>query len=299
MDHLSSKMLSVVALLAFVNLANAQVVDVTSDGTPVIGLVVSAAAIASGTTEDGGTVPPNASDYNYTTNGYVSDGALRGGTTDGSSFSGTYAALVDRNPATYGDTEYDGYNRTNTDGSEQPLGYDFGSAYVGLTGLSSVSTTTPITSIQLTFTLDIYEGSSGFFGDNGTKDVYQNTPGGDYFIHLPTLSPYQVQTTTDGTTWTTVASTSNYYALINNLDVGAAPNTVLNSPTVTFSLASPAEGLGIDGIRVVGTDAGGRDDGLLSVATLTVLAPEPSTYAMLVLGLGGLFLLARFARRTA
>jgi hypothetical protein len=268
----------ILTLGVFTSSAKGQTIDVTADGTPILGLANSAAYIATGNAaNDNG--DPN--EYNYSTNGYTN---VRGNTNTG------VQAMVDNDPSTYADTEYDG-------DLAPPLNQHFDSAFVGEIGLGTVSATTPITAIQLNFTLNLYEGSSGFFGDNGTGDTYQNSPGGDYFIHLPALTPYQVQVY-NGTTWTTVASTSNYYALLNNYDVGSAPNIVQNSPTITFTLSDPVDGDNIDGIRVIGTYAGPRSGGPLAINTLVVEAPEPSTYALLGLGMAGLLACGSIRRRT-
>jgi hypothetical protein len=182
--------------------------------------------------------------------------------------------------------------------SKDPLGYIYGSSYVGETGLSSVSAVNPVTTIQLTFQLDLYGQPGSYFGDNGTGDVYQNGGTGDYYVHLPSTFSLAMQITTDGTTWIDVPFTTNYVTVMNGFDVGNGTDTVLG-PTATFTLDNVAEGENIDGIRVVGTNGGGRDDGMLGVAEMVIETPEPSTYAMVAFGVAALVLAARFMRRTA
>jgi hypothetical protein len=278
------------ALTGFATLANAQVYNnVTNDAgvNPIIGLAISPAAVSSGVDELGNAVPPSPAQYGYTTNGYVNGGMLRGNTGN------IYTAITDGNLSTYGDTEYDGFDRSDTDGTA-PMGYPFGSAYVGVTGLSSITSEIPVTTIKLNFALDLYGQPGSYFGDNGTQDVYVNPGATDATLHLPSTLTLQMQVTTDGTTWTSVPFVSNYYKVMNGLDVGTGTNEQV-SPTVTFVLANAGDGVGIDGIRLVGTVGGGRDDGMLGVAEMQVVqTPEPSTYALM---LGGLAFLAFCVRR--
>jgi hypothetical protein len=282
-----------IVVTGFASLANGQVMNVTNDPgvTPIIGLAISPAGVASGTDENGNTLPPDPAQYGYTTNGYVNGGMLRGNTGN------TYTALTDGNLTTYGDTEYDGFQRNATDGTA-PMGYDFGSAYIGVTGLSTISAVTPVTTIKLTFELDLYGQAGSYFGDNGTGDVYVNPGATDATLHLPSTLTLEMQVTTDGTNWTSVAFNSNYYAVMNGLDVGTGTDAML-SPQVTFNLDNNADGANIEGIRLVGTVGGGRDDGMLGVAEMVVETPEPTTYALIGLGMAGLFVVGRFLRRAS
>jgi hypothetical protein len=259
------QLLSFAALVAsfagLTTLSQAQVINITNDSgvNPIIGIAISPAAVASGKDEVGNAVNPNPGQYGYSTNGYVNGGMLRGNTGN------TYTALTDGDLTTYGDTEYDGYGTNNSDPSTDPMGYVFGSAY---------------------------------FGDNGTGDVYVNPGATDATLHLPSTLTLDMQVTTDGVNWTSVAFTSNYVALMNGLDVGTGTNAML-SPQVTFTLDSTAEGTNIEGIRLIGTVGGGRDDGMLGVADMEVETPEPSTYALIGLGMAGLFVVGRFVRRAS
>jgi hypothetical protein len=286
-------LLSLAVFTGITTMAQAQIINITNDAgvDPIIGIAVSPAAVASGKDELGNAVNPNSSQYGYSTNGYVNGGMLRGNTPN------TYTALTDGDLTTYGDTEYDGFQRTDTDGTA-PMGYDFGSAYVGVTGLSTISAIHPVTTIKLTFELDLYGQPGSYFGDNGVGDAAQIGGTGDYFLNLPSTLTLFMQVTTDGTTWTNVAFNSNYASVMNGLDLGNGETAML-SPQVTFNLDSTAEGANIEGIRLIGTVGGGRDDGMLGVADMVVETPEPSTYAMIGLSMAGLFVVGRFIRRAS
>lgn len=282
---------SIVAMIALTTTSPAQVLNVTANGTPIMGLAASDAAIASGKDGVGNAISPSDSSYGYTTNGYVAAQMERGGTTDASSWPGWLPALVDGKTTTYSDTEYDG-------NLSDPLTHPFGSAYVGMKGLAAISALHPVTTIKLVFELDLYGTAGSYFGDNGTGDVYKNGGATDATLHLPSSLTLFMQTTTDGVNWVNQAFTTDYTTVMNGLDVGNGTTAML-SPTVTFTLDGLANGMNIQGIRVIGTVGGGRDDGMLGIADMIVETPEPSTYAMIALGTVALLGLARFARRTA
>jgi hypothetical protein len=112
------------------------------------------------------------------------------------------------------------------------------------------------------------------------------------------LSSYLVEptlqvTTNDGASWTTVSDTSTYMSI-----VGANGYGVSRPSTVDFTLTTPATD--IDGIRVIG-ESGGlgvHGGGFIGVGEENVygmVAPEPSSGALLLGGLGLLGIALRVA----
>jgi hypothetical protein len=286
--QISFASIACLSLMAYGPSARAQVIDVTSDGTAIMGWN----NLNSDANDNG---DPN--EYNYSNDGFDS-GYTRSTPGDGA----TLSNLTDSSLSSYDNTEWDGglpapFNPP-TPGAFTP----FDSGFVGLSGgtLSTISATHSITTIELWFAVDSYN-EGGFFGNNGDSDFVSDGAGG-FKILLPTqtsTTPYQVQVLKSGV-WTTVSSTSNYYSIFNGLDVGNMETPFISAP-VTFTLSDLADGENIDGIRVIGTVTGSRDagQGFLSVSNMVVETPEPSTYALIGLGMAGLFVLGRFVRCTS
>jgi hypothetical protein len=143
--------------------------------------------------------------------------------------------------------------------------------------------------LQVTFRLFV---DGGWFGVNNTD------PGNDVALPAADLIAPAVQVTSDGgTTWTTVASQSNYVQQLT----GALHDNSLNSNLVTFALNTPQSG--IDGIRVIGESGGvaGGDSGFVGFTQFDaytggeVSVPEPSTWAMF--GIGAVALVGWMMRR--
>jgi hypothetical protein len=192
---------------------------------------------------------------------------------------------VDNNPYTFDATYYDNGNYNHP-----TVAYD--SSYIGIDGaaLLTATATQPVTTIQLTLAL-FHDG--GWFGEHGTDTSETTLSAGE--LIAPT-----VQITTDGTDWTTVAmTTASANAYVTSLE-NTSHVTETNSPLLTFTLVTPQ--YNIEGIRLIGTDGGyaGNGDGFLGVIQFSALdVPEPSTYALIGLGMGGLFVVGRFLRRAS
>lgn len=183
---------------------------------------------------------------------------------------------------------------TNTvDGSLSSSDQTFGpTSYIGLTGgtLQSVTTITPVIALQVNFAL-FYDG--GWFGPNGQDSLNDEeiASGGTMQAPLTALDLSvlpALEITTNGTTWTPVAYTSNY---VSQLEGIYHYNEVI-SPTVTFTLNTPAQG--IEGIELVGESGG--ESSFVGISNFVVDAPEPSTYALLGAGLLALIGIARRRR---
>lgn len=187
------------------------------------------------------------------------------------------------------------YPPTNmTDGSINSSDQTFGSsAYAGLVGITAPTLKFDVTSITVNFAI-FYDG--GWFGPNGqdSLDQEEQASGGTMqapltsadLANLPTL-----QITTDGINWTDVGYNSNYVSQL----LGIYHYNEVISPTVTFYPTSTITD--IDGIRLIGTSGGISD--FIGVSDFHVYAtPEPSTYALLGVGLLALLAYAR-KRKTA
>ena len=164
-------------------------------------------------------------------------------------------------------------------------------AYVGVTGM-----TIPVGEHITNVTLNIgTAGDGGWFGPNNSGPGAGQPLTGAHLI-VPT-----VQVTSDGgTTWSNVGASANDYIanmtghVIGN---GGQPNPTFT--TVSFNLDTPQ--LGIDGIRLIGSEGGGPAGadagGFLALAEFEVntsLIPEPSAFALV--GLAGLGLVMRRRR---
>jgi hypothetical protein len=170
---------------------------------------------------------------------------------------GATASINDADPNT----------RVDTFGTPDPA------SFVGLLWPAPVSS--PIVRLGLSLAV-FFDG--GWFGPNGTG------PGAGFFLTDPDylLEP-TVQVTTDGgTTWTTVAHTSNYLSLFNQHPL---PRVAFGAPTsaeAVFELEVPQAG--INGIRIIGNNGGTADgSGFLGVFELSAFAAPavpPSNLAL-------------------
>jgi hypothetical protein len=147
----------------------------------------------------------------------------------------------------------------------------------------------PITDLVSSLNLYSYLFSDGgYFGNNSNVDNshgYNGTDPGNNLAASDLVAP-EVQITLDGTTWTDVASTTNYDTALVGATVGSYPES-------TFTLDTPVTG--IEGIRLIGLNGGQSE--FVAVSELQVeTAPEPSTYALMLTGLGMLALVARSRR---
>ena len=224
------------AVAAFSPASYAQLVPVDSFGSPIM-------AWNNNTSIANDNGDPN--EYNYSNNGY-NGGQIRSNPSD----NGSSSNLTDASLTSYDVSEYDGDLPAPLNPPDYAHAFD--SVSVGLTGgtLSTISAVTPITQIQLIFALDSYGGThGGLFGDNGDTDFINNA--GAYTLQLPTLLPIAVQVTLDGTNWTSVGFTTNYYDVLNGMSLGDGATTIYTAP-ITFTLDNPTDGQGIDGIRVIG-----------------------------------------------
>jgi hypothetical protein len=179
------------------------------------------------------------------------------------------------------------------DGSVSTGDQTFGDvAYAGILGmgLQAPSSQYAVTDVAVNFEI-FFDG--GWFGLNhedalpvelaATNNMTQAPLTATDLSVLPTL-----QITTDGVNWTNVAYTSNYVSQLE----GIYHYNEAISPVVTFVLDTPQSD--IEGIRLIG-ETGGTSD-FLGVSNFAVLAPEPSSYALIGCGLGCLVLLARLRR---
>jgi hypothetical protein len=166
-------------------------------------------------------------------------------------------------------------------------------SYIGLVGgstLKSVTTGSPVVALQVNFAI-FFDG--GWFGPNGEDALPVELAASGNTEQAPltaldlSVLP-SIEITTDGTNWTTVNYTSNY---VSQLEGIYHYNEVI-SPTVTFDLVDPAKA--IEGIELIG-ESGGTSD-FVGISNFVVVAPEPSTYALLGCGALALFGVARWRR---
>jgi hypothetical protein len=257
MKSTSVSLITAAVLLTLTGTTRAELVSLDASGTPIMGLENLNTTANPDSNPDG---------YTYSTNGFAY------------TKNGSTAEITDGNTSTYDLTEYDG---------GYPTGDVFDSSYVGLSGvgLEAVTTATPVTELTVIFAISS-SGYGGFFGNPEGYVSHSSLPSS--VLVVP-----QLQITTDGTTWTTVAASSDY---IDKLTGVEDDGPEVNSPVVTFTLATAASD--IEGIRLIGTHSGrGTGDGFIGVSDLEVdagNAPEPSIYAMLFGGLGMLVLVSRF-----
>ncbi len=133
-------------------------------------------------------------------------------------------------------------------------------SYVGI--LWGRPLTGTVTNLNLTLAT-FFDG--GWFGVNGVG------PGAGGLLSTSDLVEPSIQVSTNaGTTWTTVAHTSDYLTALDGHGIGGGANPNPSSVTATFTLTEPATG--IDGIRIIGTEGGTASGGFLGVFELAVQA---------------------------
>ncbi len=118
-----------------------------------------------------------------------------------------------------------------------------------------------------TLTLDLaLFGDGGWFGTNG------GGPGAGGALTAEQLITPTVQVSTNrGVSWQTVASTSDYLAVMTNTTIGGGANPNPMEATVNFTLTTPVSQ--ISGIRLIGKNGGQADgNGFIGVFELQVAA---------------------------
>jgi hypothetical protein len=185
-----------------------------------------------------------------------------------------------------GVTISDNANTTfGNEGGETGTSYGFG-GYENLTVPAGMA----ITSVNLYMNAF---GDGGWFGPNA--DFGRSSPLSSNDLTAPVIQ----ETTNDGISWTTVATTNDYVTTF----AGHVSPGQGSTPEVTFTLDTPLTG--IDGIRIIGLNGGYAGTGADSNATSGFMAinelqieasdvPEPSAYAMM---LGGLAFIGLCIRR--
>lgn len=187
--------------------------------------------------------------------------AILGYNAGGSSLSTTGTGLAHAGVTT---SINDGVGSTSVD--------TFGNAgaygYVGITYASPLASTIS----TVTLTMHVFS-DGGWFGPNNVSatGATGGATGGN--LVAAALTDPQVQITTDGVTWTNVASTDNYISKLT----GVAANNVV-APMVTFTLTNPVSN--IRGLRIIGTNggtAGTSAHGFIGVNQMQLLTqPIPS-----------------------
>lgn len=158
-------------------------------------------------------------------------------------------ALNDRNLA----SEVDGWL------GDQP-GADDGNDYAFAGVIWAEPRTDKVTVLTLTLAT---------FFDGGWFGTPRSAPAAGGTLTAAQVVTPTVQVSTDGgLTWTTVAATSNYAAVMTGHQIGggSAPNPT--SKASTFTLTTPQTG--INGIRLIGPAGGVGDDGFLAVFELEI-----------------------------
>src|SRR6266545_183848 len=115
--------------------------------------------------------------------------------------------------------------------------------------------TNPIVTLDLTLATFL---DGGWFGVNGVG------PGPGAALTAAHVVEPTVQVTTDGgVSWTDAAHTSDYQTALTGHRIGGGSVPNPSSVTATFTLAQPA--VGINGIRIIGTEGGSASGGFLGV----------------------------------
>ena len=144
-------------------------------------------------------------------------------------------------------------------------------SFVGI--LWSKPVTNPIVRLELTLAT-FFDG--GWFGVNGVGPG----SGGSLSAATDLAEPTVQVTRNGGTNWTEVAETSDY---MTALDGHALPAVDFGDPTpgtANFQLTVPQ--VGINGIRIIGTEGGTASGGFLGVFELAVHVQQPPSGVKLV-----------------
>jgi hypothetical protein len=164
----------------------------------------------------------------------------------------------------------DGNLTTHVD--DYPGGYTVGAPY-SFVGILFTNTLTPtsggsISALELTMATFV---DGGWFGPAQAGPGAGGSLAWQQYVGFPYLAAPKVQTTTDGgTTWTTVASKTDYYVSFNTHTIGGgATNSNPDFCTATFIL--PTAVTGINGIRVLGISGGtAGNGGFIGVSELAI-----------------------------
>jgi hypothetical protein len=118
------------------------------------------------------------------------------------------------------------------------------------------------------------------FYDGGWFGINNSGPGSGGALNENYLSEPLVQVSTDGgLSWTTVSHTSDYFTALNGhlIGGGSVPNP--SAVSAKFTLDEPQ--LGINGIRLIGSEGGTASGGFLGVFELAALAQVPQPVILL------------------
>jgi hypothetical protein len=156
-------------------------------------------------------------------------------------------------------------NDGNLSSKVDTYGRDFSVSFVGVVWSAPLGK--PVAALDLTLALF---SNGGWFGANGID------PGGGGQLAAAHLVEPRVEVTTDGgVTWSVVPHTSDYIAKLTGHGIGGGQYPNPNPVTATFTLGQPA--VGINGIRLTGTDGGTAGNGFLGVFELTARTPVADT----------------------
>jgi hypothetical protein len=163
----------------------------------------------------------------------------------------------------------DGNLTTHVD--DYPGGYTVGAPY-SFVGILFTNTLTPtsggsISALELTMATF---SDGGWFGPSQAGPGAGGSLGWIQYAGWKYLEAPKVQTTADGgTTWTTVASKTDYYVPFNSHTIGGGTNGNPDFCTATFILPAPVTS--INGIRILGTSGGtAGNGGFIGAAELVV-----------------------------